>query len=78
MDILIISPEKTLFEGEAESVILPGTEGSFGVLNHHMPFVSILKQGRIEWYDKNRNRSEIEIKGGVAEVRDNKLTVLVD
>jgi F0F1-type ATP synthase epsilon subunit len=43
-----------------------------------MPFVSILKQGRIEWYDKNRNRSEIEIKGGVAEVRDNKLTVLVD
>jgi len=39
MTVEIISPDKKLFEGNATSVQLPGTEGSFQVLNNHAPII---------------------------------------
>ena len=48
MFLEIVSPEKTLFSGEVSSVIVPGTEGSFQILNNHAPIVSTLKNGLIK------------------------------
>jgi F-type H+-transporting ATPase subunit epsilon len=78
MKLFVISPEKVLFDGEAESVILPGKEGSLGVLNNHAPFITLLKEGIIEFTDKNNGRQQLSIKGGVAEIRNNSLTILAD
>ena len=47
MQLEIVSPEKTIFSGEAKSVHLPGSEGHFQVLNNHAPIVSTLKKGEI-------------------------------
>ncbi|TDL99980.1 MAG: hypothetical protein C4K58_01675 [Flavobacteriaceae bacterium] len=48
MYVQIITPEKTLFEGEVDSINLPGTDGRFHILNHHAAIVSSLKEGIIE------------------------------
>jgi F-type H+-transporting ATPase subunit epsilon len=45
MYLEIVSPEATLFSGEIESVTVPGTTGSFQMLNNHAPIVSTLKEG---------------------------------
>lgn len=78
MKLLILSPEKLLFEGEADSVILPGKEGSLGVLNNHAPYIVILKSGIVEWTMNTKERHKLEIKGGVAEIRNNSLIILSD
>ena len=48
MFVEIVSQEKTLFTGEVSSVHLPGSEGSFQILNNHAPIVSTLKEGLIK------------------------------
>ena len=48
MYLEIISPEKTLFKGEVESVLFPGTYGDFQVLNNHAPIVSTLTKGKVK------------------------------
>ena len=48
MHIEIVSPEATLFSGEVESVIVPGSMGSFQMLNNHAPIVSTLKEGIVK------------------------------
>ena len=48
MKVVIVSPEKTLYEGEAEGVKLPGVKGRFEVLNGHAPIVSTLAAGTVE------------------------------
>ena len=48
MHLEIISPEKTLFKGEVESILFPGTYGDFQVLNNHAPIVSTLTKGKVK------------------------------
>jgi F-type H+-transporting ATPase subunit epsilon len=74
MQLEVITPDKNLFKGEAKSVVLPGIDGQFGILNNHTPMISALKKGSIK-IDGNQT---IEINGGVVEVFKNKLIVLAD
>ena len=76
MHLEIITPDKTLFSGDIKSVILPGKQGSFGVLNRHAPIVSSLKSGKIKVIDEQKNVQSFDVKGGVVEVSKNKVTVL--
>lgn len=75
MVLEIISPEKTIFHGEVDSIILPGKDGSFGVLNNHAPIISTLNQGTLKVVH-NGNEQTFEVKGGVVEVVHNKVIVL--
>jgi F-type H+-transporting ATPase subunit epsilon len=75
MQIEIITPDKTLFNGDADSVTLPGSSGAFQLLNNHAPIVSSLVAGKV--VVKNGNQTnEIEISGGIVEVLRNKVIVL--
>jgi len=56
MILEILTPEKKVFEGEVNSAIFPGADGSFQVLNNHAPLVSLLKDGAIEYRTKEKNR----------------------
>lgn len=77
MKIDIISPSKTLFSGDAELVQLPGTLGSFEILNDHAPIVSSLKEGQVKVITDDKQTLFFDVKGGVTEVLQNKIIILV-
>lgn len=78
MKVEIITPEKSLFEGEAKLVQLPGIDGSFEIMNNHAPLISILNVGKIKVIDINGNKLFYDIAGGMIEVSDNKVSILAE
>ncbi len=78
MFLEIITPDKKIYSGEVKSVKLPGTDGSFGVLNNHAPIIASLKKGTLKVTEANQTVQNFEIKGGVVEVLDNKMIVLAE
>ena len=77
MELEILTPEAVYYKGDAESVTLPGTEGSFQVLNNHAPIVSSLTKGMLS-FTVNGEARQIEITDGVVEMHNNKVIVCVD
>lgn len=77
MNVSILSPLKSLFQGEATSVNLPGKVGAFTILENHAPIVSTLDKGVITITNKDEV-SEIEIVSGFVEVHDNDITICVE
>jgi len=73
----IIAPDRLVFEGEVESVTLPGTVGSFTVLNNHAPIISSLEKGKIAYKDAN-GQTDVPVRSGFAEVKDNTLSICVE
>jgi F-type H+-transporting ATPase subunit epsilon len=78
MFIEIITPDKKIFSGEASVVQLPGTDGSFEILNNHAPIISTLGKGKIKIIDAEKSTKIFEINSGVAEVLKNKIIVLAE
>ncbi len=76
MQVEILTPDTTLFSGEASVVTLPGTNGSFQIMTNHAPIIANLKQGVLEIKGTD-NTETYEIKGGLVEVIGNKVIVLV-
>ena len=76
MDVQIITPDKSLYQGQADLITVPGTSGSIGILNHHAPLVSSLKKGESKIV-LNEKEEFFKIEGGVIEVSQNKVNVLV-
>ncbi len=78
MNLQIIRPDVELYKDEIKLVQLPGINGSFEIMNNHAPLISYLKKGIIKVIDKNNEIHKFNIKGGVIEVLDNNVIVLVD
>jgi len=78
MKIQIITPDTTLFEGEAELVQLPGLDGSFELLKNHAPLISALKKGSVKIKTQDDKEQFFEIRGGVIEVIKNKVLILAE
>ncbi len=74
----IITPEKILFSGEVEMVTAPGSEGEFGVLKGHAPFISTLKSGEIVAQLENGREERFAVESGVAEVTPERCVLLVE
>lgn len=93
----VITPDELLFKGNVSHVVLPGLDGSFGILSHHAPMISALAAGQIkveqlveqnkdeEIYNGKLNETNkaqavfsFDIKGGVIEVKDDKIMVLAE
>ncbi|MFL6803083.1 MAG: F0F1 ATP synthase subunit epsilon [Xanthobacteraceae bacterium] len=72
----LVSPEQLVFSGEVEHVVVPGSEGEFGVLAGHAPLVAMLRPGILKILGPNEQR--ILVVGGFAEVTGDALTVLAD
>jgi F-type H+-transporting ATPase subunit epsilon len=73
----LVSPEKLLFSGNVEQVDIPGSEGDFGVLANHAPFVATLRPGILTVHGAGAAQ-KIVVLGGFAEVSAQGLTVLAD
>jgi F-type H+-transporting ATPase subunit epsilon len=79
MTLEILTPDKTVYEGEATSVTLPGTLGFFEILNHHAPIISTLEDGKVTVRNGASVKEEVYfIKGGVVEASNNKVVVLAE
>lgn len=78
MHIEIITPEKLLFAGEIKLVKLPGTLGSFEIMENHAPIISTLSKGKIKVKETNGNIVYFEIVGGLVEASNNEIKVLVE
>ncbi len=92
MYLEIVSPEKTLFNGDVDSVLVPGTDGSFQMLDNHAPIVSTLISGTIkilgEFSDSVKlaevfskvspKETHLNIGSGVVEMKENKVIILID
>ena len=73
----IVSPVKMVFQGEVNSVTIPGTLGSFQVMQNHAPLISTFTIGKIK-IEKDSQTIEYSTSGGVFEVKKNKAIVLAD
>jgi F-type H+-transporting ATPase subunit epsilon len=74
----LVTPERLLLSEQVEMVVVPGTEGLFGVLPRHAPFLSTLKPGVLEVYEGGKVKERIFVAGGFAEVTPERLTVLAE
>lgn len=77
MNVEIITPEKPLFSGEADSIVVPAADGELGILNDHAPLVAALKKGSIRLTNKGKTDT-FEVNGGVLEVKQNKVIILAE
>src|SRR3546814_4277933 len=73
----LVTPEKLVRSEDVHMVVVPGSEGEFGVLAGHAPFMSTIRDGEVAIYKTAGAQPErIAIEGGFAEVNDKGLTVL--
>ena len=73
----LVSPERELFAGEVDQVDAPGSEGDFGVLAGHAPFMTALKEGQVRVHSDGRI-TVFEVRGGFADVTPEGLTILAE
>lgn len=75
-NLLIMTPEKTLYQGNVVAAIIPGQEGIFEVLAHHASLVTLVKSGSIEIIKENHERESLTIPEGFFEFHHNQATLL--
>jgi F-type H+-transporting ATPase subunit epsilon len=75
IELTIVTPEGRAYQGEVESVVLPGVEGEFGVLEHHEPFLTALKIGGLEVHAEQVRHAAVGT--GFAEIHGSKVSVMV-
>lgn len=73
----IVSQDRTVFQGDVDSVLLPGAAGEMGILPHHAPVLTTLKYGVIK-VRRNAKEELFAVAGGVAEVQPTIITILAD
>ncbi len=92
MFLEIVTPEASIFQGDVDSVTVPGVVGEFQILNNHAPIVSLLQAGNVrisgnleieeayqDKFSKGDNNSKVlKINSGTIEMNDNKIIILVD
>jgi F-type H+-transporting ATPase subunit epsilon len=74
----LVSPERLLFAGEVEAVVVPGSEGQFTVMRDHAPFMSTMKPGVVEVVESASKSLRLFVRGGFADVSPAGLTILAE
>jgi F-type H+-transporting ATPase subunit epsilon len=73
----VVTPEKVLVSREVDTVVAPGTEGEFGILPGHIPFLSGILPGELR-YEAEGKKEHMAVAEGFAEVSSDRVSVLVD
>ena len=74
----LVAPERVIFSGDVDAVVLPATEGDMTVLPGHAPMMTALKTGFLIITDRPGNGRRVLVRGGFADVNQNGLTVLAE
>lgn len=78
LSLKIVSPERVEFDGEVESILVPGTMGQFEILVNHAPIISSLEKGTVTYTLANNEKQSLEVSGGFVEVQKNQVSVCVE
>lgn len=74
----VVTPEKYVVSEMAQIIMSPGSEGEFGVLDGHTPFLTTLKAGMVRYKDESGSERAVFVSGGFAEALPDKVTVLAE
>lgn len=77
-NLAIVAPDRSVMDEPVQSVVAPGIAGYFGVQSGHVPMISALKAGLVEYVDLSNNRHLVAVSGGFAEVSPTRVTILAD
>ncbi len=77
MQLEILTPEKKIYSGEVQSITLPGTMGSFQILNNHAPIVASLSKGMLTFTTGDKIK-EMEVEDGFVEMHYNTIVVCIE
>lgn len=77
LNFALVSPERELFHGDVDQVVVPGAEGEFGVLPDHAPVMAVIKPGALRIFNNGSER-RVFVNGGFADVTPEGLTVLAE
>ena len=77
LTVSVISPERTLFEGEVDSLVAPAFDGEVGILTSHAPMMTLLGKGTLR-LGANGAKGSFEVEGGFLQVVDNHVRVVTE
>ncbi len=77
MQVLVISPERTVFQGEADSLIAPAFDGQVGILPRHAPFMTLLGRGTLAIRERGALR-KFRVQGGFLQVVSNTVRIVAE
>jgi F-type H+-transporting ATPase subunit epsilon len=75
LQVVVISPEATIYEGQADSVVVPAWDGELGILRGHAPLMAVLGKGEIR-VTRGSATERFNVSGGFLQVVDDVVTVL--
>lgn len=78
LQLEVLTPSGSIFNGPAKSVTLPGEEGEFGVLPEHVSLTTLLQAGVVDVHKEDGKTESIVVNWGVVQITQNKVVVLVD
>ena len=78
LKLIIVSPEKQLYQGDSQSVKVPGSLGEFEILDNHAPIISSLDAGQVVYVTGEGETHECAITGGFVEVQKNVVSLCVE
>lgn len=77
LTVSVVSPERTLFEGEAQSIVAPAFDGELGILTNHAPMLTLLGTGTLRLRATGGERA-FQVAGGFLEVSENRVRVVTE
>jgi F-type H+-transporting ATPase subunit epsilon len=77
LTVSVVSPERTLFEGEAQSIVAPAFDGQLGILTNHAPMLTLLGTGTLRLRSAGGERA-FQVAGGFLEVSENRVRVVTE
>ena len=77
MQVTVISPEASMFDGEADAVVAPAFDGEVGILPNHAPFMTLLGEGKLV-VRRGESASRFHVRGGFLQVVDNRVRVVAE
>jgi F-type H+-transporting ATPase subunit epsilon len=78
LKVSVISPEKTLYEGEATSVVAPAFDGEVGILSRHAPMLTLLGRGTLRLAAAGGQARRFAVEGGFLQVADDHVRVVTE
>ena len=78
LTVSVISPERVLYEGEAESVVVPAYDGEVGILTGHAPLMTLLGRGVLRLSAAGGATRRFAVEGGFLQVVDDKVRVVTE
>jgi len=72
----IISPERVIYQGAVNHIVLPAAAGEIGIFQHHAPYMTYLKPGTLQIHMPDGRIHQLKMTGGLVEFKDDRLTIL--